>query len=125
MGGRGAWSSRYEVLNNNNVIQRVNNTKKYDIVDDKIYKFALKPDSKHYMDYINAGYTENDGEQLKRDLSKLYITGKKENIQYNEENGNIKFEISGELGKNKLRFTTGWQIDKNDDKARFITGYRK
>ena len=31
MGGRGAWSSRYEVLNNNNVIQRVNNTKKYDI----------------------------------------------------------------------------------------------
>ena len=128
-GGRGAWSSLNTVSKTNHELSDsidsvVIKTKKYEIVDNKIVNFALKDGAKHSQDFFDAGYTKDNPEQLKKDIGALYENGKKQNIKYNTDSEVIKFEIVGELGKNKLRFLTGWQIDKGDNKARFITGHR-
>lgn len=95
------------------------------IHDDKISKFLLKPGTKHYKDFEKAGYTPDDGEQLKNDILSGYASNEKSDI-VKSKNGTINFNVYMGLGvTKKKRFCVGWQIDPGNDTPRLITAFRK
>lgn len=102
------------------------NRRKVVIADAKINDFFLKPGAKHAQEFFDAGYTEKDGKQLRRDIL----------LQYNENravdkkkltDGAERFSIFIELGTGQKRktFRTVWQKDSADAKPRLITGHRE
>ena len=106
--------------------EKVMNTKDFVIADAKIEGFCLRPDSKHYSDFVFVGYTTRDGDRLKSELSDAFKNGERTDIHAGDREGDICFNIYTDLGISKRRMVcTGWQIDKGDNKARFITAFDK
>lgn len=103
-----------------------NDTKKIDfeIADDKINKFCLKPGSKHADEFFGVGYEPTDAELLKADILSQ-ITNEIVDIKVDKK-GTEKFSIFMHLGKTKKkRFRTVWQKDKPNSKPRLITAHRE
>lgn len=115
MGGRGAAAG---------FVARIPSADKAYIHDNKVVKFLLDPEKKHYQEFVAVGYTKEDPAKLKNDL----IEGLKRNgakIYATNEHGNTSFEVDMTLGVTaKKRFRTAWQIDKGTDFPRFITAHR-
>ena len=104
----------------------VTGTTDFVIADAKIEGFCLRPDSKHYSDFVYVGYTVQDWERLRADLIEDFRNGKRTDIHGGNRKGDICFNIYTDLGVTRRRtFCTGWQIDKGDNKARFITAFDK
>lgn len=97
---------------------------KFEIPDDKISKFCLKPGAKHADEFFGVGYETTDVELLKADIWSQ-IANEIVDIKI-EEDGTEKFSIFMNLGKTKKkRFRTVWQKDKPNSNPRFITAYRE
>lgn len=115
MGGRGASSG---------FINRVPNAKNAVIADNKITKFLLAPNQKHYDEFVAVGYSENNPEQLRHDLLDGLANNTAKEYETNA-HGDKAYEVDMILGVDrKAKFRTAWQIDKGSENPRFITAHR-
>lgn len=115
MGGRGAAGG---------FLARIPRAEKAQIPDAKVVKYLLKPESKHYEEFVSVGYSRDDPDRLKTDLFNGLQNNEAKIYEANDR-GNTSFEVDMTLGiTTKKRFRTAWQIDKGTDFPRFITAYR-
>lgn len=92
---------------------------------DKISKFLLKKDAKHYKDFADVGYDPSDPQRLHDDIVKNYSDDKIED-RTETKGGAVKYNVRMDLGVSKVRpFITGWRIDNPGAKPRFITAFRQ
>ena len=115
MGGRGSASG---------FIKQIPNANDALIPDKKITNYLLDSSKTHYAEFIAVGYSENNPEQLKRDI----LEGLKNNTakEYAPNSyGHKAYEVDMILGITTRRtFRTVWQIDKGKTNPRFITAHR-
>lgn len=115
MGGRGASMG---------MIHRVPNAAGAFIHENKITRFCLDPNGKHYQDFIDVGYSSDDPERLKNDLLNGLQTHDAEVFQ-DTTHGAIRYHVDMPLGvKKKRRFRTSWRVDPGSTTPRFITAFR-
>lgn len=115
MGGRGASSG---------IVHRAPNYSKATIAEPKITKYLLDPSQKHYMEFVDVGYSKDKPERLKADLLKGLSKNEAEITKPNA-HGDIGITVYMKLGVTKKKtFRTGWQIDKGTNFPRFVTAYR-
>jgi len=115
MGGRGASSG---------FVSKIPNAESATIADNKITKFLLDPEKKHYAEFIAVGYSKDDPERLKRDLLAGLNTSSAKMYEKNS-HGDTAFEVDMMLGvTRKAKFRTAWQIDRGAENPRFITAHR-
>lgn len=97
---------------------------KASIHDDKIYKYYLNEEKEHYHEFVEAGYTKENGEQLRRDM----LDGLKNNPVHEyirTDTGYQKAIVYMELGINKKKlFKTVWGKSKDERYYRNVTAYR-
>ena len=106
------------------ISKRLPNYSKTTINDSKIYDYYLKNGSKHNSDFIDVGYTKNDGELLKKHLLKGLESNEAE-LSYKEETKYTSAVVYMKLGKTKKkRFKTIWGKNKGDKYFRNISAYR-
>ena len=105
--------------------QSVFNADKYDMPEQKIREYLLKPGAKHSKEFFDVGYTEHDTERLNNDIHAQFDESKAIDKKVFS-NGSVRFSIMMELGIDKKRtFRTVWQKEKDSEKARFITSHRE
>ena len=115
MGGRGSAGG---------FIAKIPRADKAHIPDAKVVKYLLKPETKHYEEFIAVGYSKNDPDRLKSDLLNGLQSNRAKVYEANK-HGNTAYEVDMTLGiTTKARFRTAWQIDKGSDSPRFVTAYR-
>lgn len=115
MGGRGASAG---------FISRIPRAGKAVIHENKIINYLLKPDSKHYAEFVSVGYSRDNPGRLEQDLLEGLKNNEAERFDPNEY-GNTTYNVYMMLGvTSKARFRTSWQIDKGTDFPRFITAHR-
>ena len=106
------------------MVNRVPGAEKAVIPDNKIVRFLLDPEKKHYKEFVAVGYSKKDPDRLKRDLLEGLVTNTAQAYEANE-HGASAFHVDMFLGvTRKARFRTAWQIDKDKDYPRFITAHR-
>lgn len=121
--GSGKNSAKKDLTNENKGDIMVSDRECF-IHDDKINKFCLLPGAKHSMDFFEVGYTINDGEQLKRDITVNFDY--KNAVDIVQLQNKEKFSIFMELGVNKKRrFRTVWEKTGENPVPRFITAHRE
>ena len=115
MGGRGAKIG---------IKKRIEGASHATIHDDKIYKYYLSPEKKHYSEFISVGYTVEKAELLKKDLLKGLLYN--EVTEYKRtETGYIKAVVDMELGvTEKKMFRTVWGKAEGEEYYKNVTCYR-
>ena len=82
----------------------------------------LEEGKKHYREFFNVGYTEENSLLLKYDIAKQYDMKKAFDFGTGYKEPNVTFIIFMDLGvTKKKRFRTVWQIDKPGDIPRIIS----
>lgn len=90
---------------------------------DKIKNYLLKPGTKHFLEFKNAGYMPSDDVKLFHDIEAQFNKGKAEGFRYDAER--VSYSIIMELGTvTKYPFLTAWAEDAATPLPRFITAYR-
>lgn len=93
------------------------------IPDSKIVGFMLNPNSKHYQEFTDVGYSKDNPEQLKNDILKKFDYNKA--VDHEDTEHGHKFSIMMSLGVNEKRtFRSVWQIDNGTTEPRIISAYR-
>lgn len=90
----------------------------------KVTEYLLKPDSDHYLEFINVGYSEDNPDQLMNDILKAYDADKK--IGYvSGPGGKDKYSVVETLGIDEKRpFRTVWEVSPDGGLDKFVTAYR-
>lgn len=95
------------------------------IHQDKIKKFLLKPGTKHYQEFYDAGYRPGETKLLALGIEEGYDETKAVD-KFEEANGGARFSIFMDLGfGSKKRFRTVWKKDSPDSMPRLITAHRE
>ncbi len=94
------------------------------IPDDKIDKWLLNPNTKHYIDFISVGYSAAYPERLAKDISLAFAYEKA--VKSRETKFGESFAVETFLGvTEKKLFRTVWMIrNENPSEASFVTAYR-
>ena len=116
MGGRG---------NVSGFISRLPNYQRARILGDKVKNYLLNPNKSNGKSELfrSLGYTMKDAKRLSRDIQ----DGLKNNraVQYEpNKHGNVMYNVTMRIGKDKTAIKTVWQIDKGSNIPRFITAYK-
>ena len=93
-----------------------------ELTQKKISHYMLEEGKKHYREFFNVGYTEENSLLLKYDIAKQYDMKKAFDFGTGYKEPNVTFSIFMDLGvTKKKRFRTVWQIDKPGDIPRIIS----
>lgn len=103
-------------------------SRKSDIIgaveDKKITDFFLNSESKHGNEFLSVGYSSDKSDELKRDLLEALKISERNPL--GETKFGERFSIDAMLGVTEKRnFQLIWQIDKNTNIPRIITGHRR
>ena len=94
------------------------------ISEPKLSQYLLNKRKKHFKEFFDIGYTENDSALLKRQITGLFDMAKA--IETKPRNGAYRnFTIEMKLGVTKvIPFITVWRIDNSGDCPRLVTAHR-
>ena len=90
----------------------------------KLAGYCLNPKQKHFKDFSDVGYTEDDSDLLFQHLEEGFDLSKK-SADHPGHNGGTKFSIPMNLGVTEKRtFTTSWHLAPGASEPKFTSAYR-
>lgn len=118
MGGRGAVSG---------FVARLPNYRSAVVLNAKVKNYLLNPNKSNgkWKFFRGLGYTMKNSKRLERDIRDGLSKNKALKFAPNKY-GNTAYQVEMQLGVgDKSDVVTAWQIDKGDNKPRFITAYKQ
>lgn len=92
---------------------------------DKMTKWNLNPEKKHFHEFEEVGYTPSDADLLMQHIHEGYDLSKARDDDPGD-HCHRKFSISMELGVTEKRnFVTAWAVEKDGEEPKFVTAYRE